>query len=74
MQEVDFSDANLSGCSFDNSNLLNTTFVNTNLEKADFRLAENFHIDPEMNRVKKAKFSNSGLIGLLGKYDIVVKI
>jgi hypothetical protein len=29
-------------------------------------------INPELNRVKKAKFSLSQIIGLLGQYDIEI--
>jgi len=51
---------------------LNATFDKTMLEKADFRTAYNYSIDPDNNRIKKAKFSQSGLGGLLHKYDIVI--
>ena len=30
-------------------------------------------IDPETNRIKKAKFSISGVLGLLHKYDIEIE-
>jgi len=30
-------------------------------------------IDPEVNRIKKAKFSVSGVPGLLNKYDIEIE-
>jgi hypothetical protein len=43
------------------------------LERSDFRAAYNFNIDPERNKVRKAKFSRDGVVGLLGKYDIVVE-
>jgi hypothetical protein len=42
------------------------------MEKADFRSAFNYSINPEINRIKKAKFSLTGLQGLLGKYDIEI--
>ena len=53
---------------------MNDPFISdqTILEKADFRTAKNYSIDPEQNRLKKAKFSLSGVVGLLRKYDIVV--
>jgi hypothetical protein len=50
--------------------LLNSTFSNTNLEKADLSTSINFSIDPEKNKLKKAKFSVSGLVGLVAKYNI----
>jgi fluoroquinolone resistance protein len=43
------------------------------LEKADFRTAYNYSIDPEKNRIKKAKFSIFGVTGLLDKYDIEIE-
>ena len=72
MQEVDFAEANLSNSLFDNCDFSGTVFEHTNLEKADFRTAQNFAVNPETNNIKKAKFSKLGLIGLLYKYDIVV--
>lgn len=70
--EVDFSECDLTGAIFDDCNLTRSVFDHTNLEKADFRTSCNFSIDPEVNRIKKAKFSSSGLAGLLDKYDIVI--
>jgi len=48
-------------------------FDQTNLEQADFKASFSFIIDPENNRMKKARFSTSELAGLLGKYDILVE-
>ena len=73
LQEVDFSETNLSNALFDNCDLIESIFKTTTLEKADFRTSYNYSIDPEMNRVKKAKFSLQGLAGLLGKYKIEVE-
>lgn len=72
IQEVDFVEANLTKSTFTNCDLLGALFENTVLEQSDFREAYNYSIDPEMNRIAKAKFSSSGLQGLLSKYDIVV--
>lgn len=73
IHEADFAGCDLSQTSFSGSDLLGTLFENTNLEKADFRLAYNFNIAPAKNRLKKAKFSSAGLIGLLYEYDIEVE-
>jgi uncharacterized protein YjbI with pentapeptide repeats len=73
LQETDFSEADLTGAMFDNCNLTNATFAQTNLEKADLRTSYNYSIDPENNRLKKAKFSMEGVIGLLDKYDIEIE-
>lgn len=73
LQETDFTQADLTGALFDQCDLLNTKFEQTNLEKADLRSAVNYSIDPEINRVKKAKFSLQGITGLLDKYDIEIE-
>jgi fluoroquinolone resistance protein len=73
LQEVDFTEADLSGSVFSNCNLAKAVFDNTLLEKADFRSSYNYSINPEVNRVKKAKFSIPGVIGLLDKYDIEIE-
>jgi len=70
---VDFTETDLSMAVFKNSDLLNTSFMRTNLEKADFRSAFNYSIDPELNKIKKAKFSAEGLSGLLTKYNIDIE-
>ncbi len=72
MQECDFTETDLSGAIFDNCDLLKATFDRTNLEKADFRTAFNYSLDPENNRIKKARFSTASLHGLLQKYDIAI--
>lgn len=72
LHEVDFTETDLTGAKFDNSDLQRTSFVNSILEKADFRTAFNYSIDPERNRIKKAKFSVPGVLGLLDKYAIEI--
>src|SRR5690606_664484 len=73
LQEVDFAECDLSGATFDNCNLAKANFDHTILEKSDFRTSYNFSIDPELNRMKKAKFSMMGISGLLHKYDIDIE-
>lgn len=70
LHEVDFTDADLSSSVFHDCDLLNAIFKNTILEKADLQTAYNYSIDPELNSIKKAKFSVNGIAGLLHKYDI----
>jgi len=72
LKESDFTAADLTSAVFHNCDLLKASFVQTNLEKADFRTAYNYGFDPELNRVKGAKFSHSGIAGLLTKYDIKI--
>jgi fluoroquinolone resistance protein len=72
MQGTDLSGADLSGASFDECDLLDAVFDGTVLERADLRAAHGFVIDPERNRLKGARFSESGLGGLLAKYGIAI--
>ncbi|HNX08430.1 MAG TPA: pentapeptide repeat-containing protein, partial [Bacteroidales bacterium] len=62
----------LSGAVFDNCNLDRAIFQHTLLEKADFSTAYGYAIDPEVNRLKQARFSSTGLNGLLYKYDLEI--
>lgn len=73
LHEVDFTESDLSAALLDNCDLTKAVFVNSNLEKPDFRTSVNYSIDPEMNRIKKSKFSKEGVIGLLDKYDIEIE-
>lgn len=73
LQEADFAEADLTSSVFDNCNLTQAIFDHTTLEKANFRTSYNYSIDPEINRIKKAKFSISGVSGLLDKYDIDIE-
>lgn len=71
LNEVDFSECNLAQANFQYSDCLRAVFKNTNLSGADFSLAKNYRIDPEENRLQKAKFSWPEVQGLLSKYDLV---
>lgn len=70
LKEADFSEADLSGAVFEKCDLMETKFLNTKLEKTDFRTAQNFAIDPDANKMKKAKFSALNLSGLLYKHNL----
>lgn len=72
LHEVEFSESDLSGSYFDNCDLQNAIFENSILNKADLRTSFNYSINPEVNRLKKAKFSLSGLPGLLDQYELEV--
>jgi uncharacterized protein YjbI with pentapeptide repeats len=73
LKEVDFTDCDISVSVFNNCDLLNAKFENAILEKADLRTAYNYSIDPNANRIKKAKFSLNGIPGLLNGYDIEIE-
>ncbi len=73
LHEVDFTEADLNKTIFDNCDLNSAIFDRTNLESADFRTSFNYTLDPDLNKVKKARFSLQGLPGLLGKYDLRIE-
>ena len=72
LHEVDFTETDLTASEFENCDLMGAIFGYTILEKVDFSTSVNFSIDPDLNRIKKAKFSMQGLTGLLDKYDIQI--
>lgn len=73
LEETDFSNADLTLARFDNCNLSHAVFNHSILEKTDFRSSFNYIIDPEANRIKKAKFSIQDIAGLLRKYNIEIE-
>jgi uncharacterized protein YjbI with pentapeptide repeats len=70
LQEVDFVETDLTAAVFSECDLLRAIFDYSILEKADFRTATNYSIHPDQNRIKKAKFSLPGAVGLLDHLDI----
>jgi uncharacterized protein YjbI with pentapeptide repeats len=70
LKEVNFIQANLAGSLFDQCDLSAAFFNETDLSGVNFVTAYNYSIDPELNKLKKASFSEQGLAGLLGKYGI----
>jgi len=72
LQEVDFAEADLNSSEFTSCDLTGAMFESTNLEKADFRSSFHYSINPEINKIKKAKFSLPAVIGLLDKYQIEI--
>jgi uncharacterized protein YjbI with pentapeptide repeats len=73
LQEADFSECDLTAAQFDNCDLSGVIFNRSILEKADFRTASNYTMDPEINKMKGAKFSVDGVAGLLRKYGLVIE-
>ncbi|MCB9081993.1 MAG: pentapeptide repeat-containing protein [Lewinellaceae bacterium] len=72
LQEVEFVEADLSGAIFAHCDLTRAIFRQTNLQRTDFRTALNFTIDPEVNRIKGARFSAAGALQLLEKYQLEI--
>ena len=73
LQEADFTETDLTNSAFIDCDLNCAIFDRTNLEKADFTTAHAFFINPEINRLKFAKFSKNNVIGLLKKYNIKIE-
>ena len=73
LKQVDFEEADLAMSIFTDCDLTDANFSRTNLEKADFRKARNYAFDPEINKIKKAKFSYLGIAGLLAKHKIDIE-
>jgi uncharacterized protein YjbI with pentapeptide repeats len=73
MHEVDLTEANFQGSVFAACDLWGATTDHTDLEGADLTTAFNYTIDPERNRIRKARFSLAGLPGLLHKYGIEIE-
>ncbi len=71
--ECDFTECQLTESVFDECILTGSTFYLSRLEKADFRTAIDYSIDPDENYLKKARFSQSRLAGLLDKYDLRIE-
>lgn len=73
MHNVDFTDTILNKAVLNNCDLKGAQFSHSSLIEADFRTAYNFAIDPENNRMKKARFGLQNLSGLLYKYELDIK-
>lgn len=74
LHEADFSATDLSSAVFADCDLTGAIFDSTNIEKADLRSARNYTIDPDNNRIKKAKFAVPAVTGLLAKYNIEIHL
>lgn len=73
LREVDFTEADLQRASFEGADLTGAQFDECNLEEADFRQTVGCVIYPNKNKIRKARFSISGLPGLLQQYGIVIE-
>ena len=73
MHNVDFTNTEARSCQFNTCDLLGTKFDNTNLEKSNLSTAYNFEINPSINNLKDAVFSEGNLKNLLSVFKINVK-
>jgi len=58
---------------FEQCDFAGATFERTVLGKSDLRSSFNYVLDPETDRIKKARFSLAAVAGLLQKYGIEVE-
>lgn len=70
LQETDFTECDLGQSVLEHCDLSGALFDQTILEKADLSSALHFSIDPERNKITKARFSTLNLPGLLDKYKL----
>ena len=70
---VNFTQADLSKCTFLNCDFYEALFAGTDLSGTDLSACINFIIDPELNKIKRARFSLQSLPGLLQRYEISVE-
>lgn len=73
LHEASFVETDLSESVFDECDFSQALFERTILEKADFRTSYHYIINPETNKIKKAKFAQSGIAGLLHGYNITIE-
>lgn len=72
LAEADFTTCNLKKAQFIDCNLDRSIISHCNLEETDFSTAFNFIINPNDNRMKKAKFSLQNLPGLVAVFDVKI--
>lgn len=73
LSSVDFTKANIMNGRFADCDLSKAVFYYTNLSGCDFSTSYNYAVDPEENKVTKAVFDIPGVLGLLAKYDVIIK-
>lgn len=72
LKDVHFTNTILIGADFSDVDLTGAIFHNSDLSKAEFSKATRYTIDPQTNKIKKAKFSLPEALGLLQAFDIMI--
>ena len=72
VNDVDFREGDFHESDFNGSDLTNSLFDGANLNGAHFENAENYYIDVNNTRIKKATFSRIEAVSLLESLDIVL--
>ena len=71
--DTDFMRVKLKWVDFSYCDLDKCRIIECDLEKADFRWAKNFNINPKYNKLNKTIFSNDNAYNLLDYLDIIIK-
>lgn len=72
-KEVDFAECNLQKSDFTGTNLEKARFLQSDLREADFSGAQNYSIDLQQNKVKKAVFALPEALSLFQNFGIKIK-
>lgn len=73
LTEAIFADCNLKSTLFSGCNLAGTLFEHNAMEMSDLRTSVNLTIDPEINKLRKARVNFTQLSGLLSKYGLDIE-
>ena len=73
LRETDFTETDLTDAVFADCDLTKAVFDQTILSGADLRSAHHFSINPTTNKLKGAKFSSTGLSGLVNQLGIIIE-
>jgi len=73
VKECDFVDADLTGSNFFKSNLKGSLFHHTNLSKVNLVDAKDFSINPETNKLEKAKVSLTEAVVLMEYLGLIIE-
>lgn len=71
-ENVDFSEADLTGADCSYTDFLAARFQQTDLTGVNFEMSSNYAIDVYQNTIKKARFSLPEAVSLLNSLDIVL--
>ncbi|MEM8628838.1 MAG: pentapeptide repeat-containing protein [Chlamydiota bacterium] len=70
VHECSFLEADLTRANLQETDFAGSLFHHTNLAKADFKGARNYAINPQVNVVKKARFSLPDALCLLESFEV----
>lgn len=71
-REVDFTACNMGSADLTGTDFMGSTFSDTDLRMANFKEAQNYHIDPSRNKIKGARFQLPAAISFLDSLGITI--